>query len=498
MRVSIKSQFLLFFIILTGSYLRFSGIKHPLWLDELATSWVCSGDFFDLLKRWDVTALSPLYYSIVYLSKLFFGFTETGLRIPNILFGILTIPLVYQFTLRLTQNTHAALFAATIIALDFDLIYFSLELRPYSILTYFVLLHIYLLYLFLECEDKRVAFTGFILTSPVLLWLHYTVFPVFIIDLIIVGFSYFHKGSLKKLIKVLSVFLGVLLLSFIPLFEHTLWLQRNSNVLNSFIPDLNFFQILTLFPQSVLYILVPFLLGLAVDSLSNVNSKIRIIIASQPVSYVLLAIMTPYVFFLFLKEMIGIDLFIKRYLLWTIPFIAIMAVMIVIVWKRKMARLLSAILLLMVSFWPHIGIIASTIRWDRNYQTCLLTNIFRYNANVGGWEKAVNTINTADFDPTRVYLFTNLVEREYLTDSIPDHEHLGDYLLSVVNSLYPLKQNLIDSCLIVSSSTEFDKIENNTIILGPKEYVEAAVREIDRPVKYLSDSSDYIKAALIP
>ena len=320
--------------------------------------------------------------------------------------------------------------------------------------------------------------------------LHY--FPLFIVDLIVLSFAFFSRKKLNQLYKVLAIFFGVMRISFIPLIEHAFGLRSNSNVLDSFTPDIGVSQILTINPQIILYLLLPFIAGMIIDSLCNHNRILNYDIHPLSASVVLLGIFTPIVCFLFLNELLSINLSLRRYLLWTIPLIVIAAAMAITIWKSYIARLTSAIVLLLISLWPYIGFVNSTIKSDDSFQVSLKNYILKYDVDAGYWKMAVQALNNLDIQPSKIYVFTTLVEKDYLLNNEVNHTNLRGYLLSSVNSFYPLRENLLDSCVIVTSADEIDIGERNIVFIGSVDSIESTLHEMNIPVQYLTESKDKI------
>jgi hypothetical protein len=121
-------------LMVVGALLRFWQLgSASLWLDEAA-----SVKFAGL--PWSVLWLSgydnapPLYYSVLKLA-LWFGDSEAMIRVPSVLFGVLTIPVVY-WAGRVLAGPRAGLVAALYLTLSVAHVEYSQEARGYSLLVF--------------------------------------------------------------------------------------------------------------------------------------------------------------------------------------------------------------------------------------------------------------------------------------------------------------------------------------------------------------------------
>ena len=85
----------------------------------------------------------PLYYIFAWLWSRPFGTGEVGLRSLSALFGTLTIPLAYLAAAELSRRRLVALLAATFVALNPYLVWYSQEARSYALMVLFVTAALY-------------------------------------------------------------------------------------------------------------------------------------------------------------------------------------------------------------------------------------------------------------------------------------------------------------------------------------------------------------------
>jgi 4-amino-4-deoxy-L-arabinose transferase-like glycosyltransferase len=126
-------------ITLLGLALRLWGLSdESFWQDEAWSWWMVQGGLGDTVYRtvdWDLHP--PLYYLILGpWSRL--GDSEFWLRLPSVLFGAASIPLLFRIGKRLL-GWNAGVGACLLMALSANTTYFSQEARSYSLLTLEVL-----------------------------------------------------------------------------------------------------------------------------------------------------------------------------------------------------------------------------------------------------------------------------------------------------------------------------------------------------------------------
>ncbi len=116
-----------------GFAIRVIGLSQGLFGDELSTAWIVHGRSLGRvisLVYSDAEITPPLSFVLAWLS-LKIGSSWVWLRLPSLLAGTATIPIVYGIGTRTAGRT-AGLIAATIAALSAVMIMFSTEARNYS------------------------------------------------------------------------------------------------------------------------------------------------------------------------------------------------------------------------------------------------------------------------------------------------------------------------------------------------------------------------------
>ena len=159
---------MIFPILILALVLRLISLNQSLWLDEATTAYVASHfNFGEIITRFAPSDFHPpLYYLVIRAWSLVFGTSEIALRMPSVIFGVLTIWVVYK----IGKSKLAALLAAT----SGLLIYYSQEARMYSLVT---LLVSYLVYWFMK--KKWFLFSIFLLLVGMTDYPALLIIPVF-------------------------------------------------------------------------------------------------------------------------------------------------------------------------------------------------------------------------------------------------------------------------------------------------------------------------------
>ena len=118
-----------------GFAIRVAGFNQSIIADELSTYWIIKGHSLgDVLSsvRSDDEITPPLYFVLAWLSTKL-GSNPDLVRLPSLVAGTATIPLVYMLGAR-TVGRSAGLIGATIFTLSPFMIYYSTEARAYAVM----------------------------------------------------------------------------------------------------------------------------------------------------------------------------------------------------------------------------------------------------------------------------------------------------------------------------------------------------------------------------
>lgn len=128
---------MIYLILFLGLILRLLFLNQSLWLDEATTALVSQMPITDFFSKFMPNDFHPpLYYIIVHYWSIIFGTSEIALRIPSVIFGLLTIFTVFLLAkeIKLKWPIVPALFLAT----SGLHVYYSQEARMYSMVTFLV------------------------------------------------------------------------------------------------------------------------------------------------------------------------------------------------------------------------------------------------------------------------------------------------------------------------------------------------------------------------
>jgi len=194
------------FLILLASLLRLYNLgERSFWRDEAASvGYVRSILNGGLRENLIFSRVQPLYFLII-IPFYYFSQSEWGLRLASVVWGIASIPLVYCFGARLFSRK-IGLVGALLLAFSPFHIFYSQDLRPYSLFLFLSMLMFYLSYLALE-DNKNIYYIGIIAISVLGIYTHiYTVFPLFIVNLyLVIGWKAYHHLLRKWLLSHLAI-----------------------------------------------------------------------------------------------------------------------------------------------------------------------------------------------------------------------------------------------------------------------------------------------------
>ena len=140
------APWLVIIITLVGGWLRvFLLGSKGMWLDETFSVWLASHSVADMLQ-WmvKIDPHPPLYYLLLHYWIAHYGHTPYDVRLFSVLFGTITIPIIYLIGKRIS-GVVVGMAAAVILALSLFNIYFAQETRMYTFLVFNTAVAIYAL-----------------------------------------------------------------------------------------------------------------------------------------------------------------------------------------------------------------------------------------------------------------------------------------------------------------------------------------------------------------
>ncbi len=199
---------MIFLILLLGLTLRLVNLNQSLWLDEaINTLAVKNYTLVDLVTQYIKADFHPPgWFIFLWFWTKFFGYSEISVRIPSVIFGVLTVWIIYLIGKKLISK-EIGIIAALLLAVNPLHIYYSQEARMYVMATFAVSINVFLFIKLVKGEKIYLAVLTlcnlFVLISD---YIAYFIFPAQFMFLLL-----YKKKLLKKwLIGLFSaLFLGV-------------------------------------------------------------------------------------------------------------------------------------------------------------------------------------------------------------------------------------------------------------------------------------------------
>ncbi len=196
-------------ILFLGLVLRLINLNQSFWLDEAAQA-LESQNSVSWLWQWMTADFHPPLYHFLIHFWIKLGQADWFLKLPSVFFGVLTIYFLYLLGKKLVSEKFGLL-AAFLLAVSPFHIYFSQELRMYSLSA---LLTTVSMYFFLEAirEDKLKSWVIFILVSILNIYTLYFGFFVLAAQL---GYLLYERALLRRVWKKFILSSAIVAASFI-------------------------------------------------------------------------------------------------------------------------------------------------------------------------------------------------------------------------------------------------------------------------------------------
>jgi mannosyltransferase len=157
-----------------GLALRAVGSNSELWYDEIYSLVVSSRPpLRELLTTYYGDIQHPLYSLLAHVSVAALGETAWTVRLPAIVFGVASIPLLFLLG-RAVASTHEALLASALLTVSYHHIWFSQNARGYTALLFWTLLCTLLFYQGLE-RRRWLPFLGYAVAAALGAYTHLTI-----------------------------------------------------------------------------------------------------------------------------------------------------------------------------------------------------------------------------------------------------------------------------------------------------------------------------------
>jgi hypothetical protein len=200
-------KLLIIFLFISGCFLRFYGFNtQGYWFDEWTTLWHANPafnwqNFYDLRREFapggsEYEATPKLYFYILRIFFIVFGFTAENGRIFTASFSILTIIQIYFLSKIFTKNKKTILLILFLLSVNLFLIWEAQETRAQTVVVFFSILNVFLFFKFLK---KMNYLKGLLFSfSTVFLLSLYPITIVIIIAQILFLINYYKKLKVIK------------------------------------------------------------------------------------------------------------------------------------------------------------------------------------------------------------------------------------------------------------------------------------------------------------
>lgn len=191
---SINRKFLLFAVLFIGAVVRFYKIgARSLWYDEACSISFTNYSFSDIWSHRYM--VKPVYFIILKIWTALFGYSEITARLPAVIFGLLAVFLIYKLAKELFDYK-VGLFSALISALSCYHVYYSCQVRNYSLFLLLALLSV-LFFLRIVEKNRLSSYVSYGIVNIFLLYTHpYGLFLVIVQNL--AALFLWRKTSFKK------------------------------------------------------------------------------------------------------------------------------------------------------------------------------------------------------------------------------------------------------------------------------------------------------------
>jgi len=219
---------LLSLIVMLGVALRIYGLDKSLWLDEVL-SVNRQRDIQDLISN--IHFPGALYFIILHFFMLF-GNDEVTARLPSVIFGILSILLIYKVGELFFGRPKEGLIGAFLLSISTMHIQYSQEARYYSLSMFLSLSSLFLFYKAIKENDKKL-WVGFILSTILAVLSHWYMLFIPLIEMLFLAFilvknrsSFIMNARKIGKEKIFLLVLGLMIISVfsLPLLQRALYL----------------------------------------------------------------------------------------------------------------------------------------------------------------------------------------------------------------------------------------------------------------------------------
>lgn len=224
-RMKLRHILLFVLILLIGTYLRFYNLGYwGFWHDEVGSMFVAKFLNWHILSKAITYTICPPLLPILLHFWRYLGSSEFILRLLPLVFSILSIIVTYKIG-QLLFNTKTGLISAFLLSISPFHIYYSQELRAYSLLAFVSLMSIFYLIKCLK-RNKLFYWVGLIIFTALSLYTHnIAIFLLIAENIFFILFYKRYKTLLQKWL-IAQLFIVLFYLPYFKnIFEQTVYFQ---------------------------------------------------------------------------------------------------------------------------------------------------------------------------------------------------------------------------------------------------------------------------------
>jgi len=168
---------ILFMVLFLGVALRMWGVtSESYWVDEAISIRQAQADYGTTLEMVRGDVHMPLYVSLLHFWVGLFGVSELASRSLSLIFGVLAIWMTYLLAKKLFSKK-AAIIASALMSASSIMVYYSQEVRLYSLLVLLTLLSFYFFMCYAEKNDNK-SLLAYCFFSLLLIYTHIFAFLI--------------------------------------------------------------------------------------------------------------------------------------------------------------------------------------------------------------------------------------------------------------------------------------------------------------------------------
>lgn len=367
------------------------------WLDELQTYWVISAGPQDVARRsLETQGFSPLYYYLLWGLKAILPTTEWALRLPSLIFVLLSVVILDFIAVRLVGPTVVGISGLALITVD-EVINAALFARPYSMALFGAVLSTWMLLCWIDYGTKRYLY-GYVLAFLLCVYGHFLFAGVFLVHLTIVVFRRRVMLLQARDFIVAAIYTLIGLVPLVPQIQ--LMLAKRHEMAISEIPNFAGLILHFLPWTSVLLLSLSFMLALGVVSSAEQVFRHAKKWDWQGFSIICVWSVAPVLLLFGCSYLLGASIFVPRYFLWAAPgFAVLVAFLFEYVQNEKLRQRIFVVTLVLI-----IGAEATKERFLED------------------WRSAISLLRSDDSArPTTLLLYSGVAESardEWLMDEI--------------------------------------------------------------------------------